>query len=279
MRRSSQPLLAEVEDWGEPKQHWRVRDALAFTPKALQGDVLIKFLREEDPELRASVLLALRRLVPIYWVRHADMVSATLADRSPQVRVAALVALFHLDACDLEVQVPSIVVALRDEFWPVRAAALQTLRKLRPEQLQRLSHDVLGLTTVMNCVTVTLNFRCLHSSFWGQGPHDSFNLPVASNFNQHHHQLFDQKQCSSKQLRFCVASWTPASEFAVPLSGCWNACHQRSWRIWHVEERVAELHMSFATEDVGPTSMVAVKTHPIFEALRPSRRESKQSKR
>ena len=37
-------------------------------------------------------------------VRHADAVSATLADARPQVRVAALVALFHLDASDLDFQ-------------------------------------------------------------------------------------------------------------------------------------------------------------------------------
>lgn len=127
----------------EPKQHWRVRDALAFTPKALQGDVLVRLLKDTEPGLRESVLLALRRLVPIYWVRHADAVSATLADAKPQVRVAALVALFHLDASDLDFQVPRIVAALRDELWPVREAALQTLRKLRPEQLQRLSREVL----------------------------------------------------------------------------------------------------------------------------------------
>ena len=52
----------------ESKQHWRVRDALAFTPKALQGDVLVRLLKDTDPGLRESVLLALRRLVPIYWV-------------------------------------------------------------------------------------------------------------------------------------------------------------------------------------------------------------------
>eukprot|EP00438_Fugacium_kawagutii_P027449 Skav208100 [mRNA] locus=scaffold1681:244687:247489:- [translate_table: standard] len=136
----------------EPKEHWRVRDALAFTPKALQGDVLVELLkdRRDDPGLRESVLLALRRLVPIYWVRHASLVAATLTDEKLEVRVAALVALFHLDASDLDLQagstqsaVPPIVAALRDDKWPVREAALQTLRKLRPEQLKRLSHEVL----------------------------------------------------------------------------------------------------------------------------------------
>ena len=43
----------------------------------------------------------------------------------------------------LACEVPRIVAALRDELWPVREAALQTLRKLRPEQLQRLSREVL----------------------------------------------------------------------------------------------------------------------------------------
>ena len=43
----------------------------------------------------------------------------------------------------LSCEVPRIVAALRDELWPVREAALQTLRKLRPEQLQRLSREVL----------------------------------------------------------------------------------------------------------------------------------------
>lgn len=127
----------------EPQQHWRVRDALAFTPKALRGDVLVKLLKDSDPHLRESALLALRRLVPIHWVHHVDMVSAMLIDRTPEVRIAALLVLFELDTRDLDLQVPRIVEALHDELWPVREAALHTLRKLRPQQLQRLSREVL----------------------------------------------------------------------------------------------------------------------------------------
>lgn len=88
----------------EPQQHWRVRDALAFTPKALRGDVLVKLLKDSDPHLRESALLALRRLVPIHWVHHVDMVSAMLIDRTPEVRIAALLVLFELDVRDLDLQ-------------------------------------------------------------------------------------------------------------------------------------------------------------------------------
>lgn len=62
----------------------------------------------------------------------------------PEVRVAALLALFHLDASDLEPQAPRVVARLRDAVWPVRESALLTLRKLRPEQLRRWSHEVHG---------------------------------------------------------------------------------------------------------------------------------------
>ncbi|CAK9041493.1 unnamed protein product [Durusdinium trenchii] len=127
----------------EPELHWVVRDALAFTPKPLQGDVLIRLLANHDSGVRQSVLLALRRLVPIYWSRHADRVSEMLLDRIPEIRMAALIALFHLDASDLERQAPKVVASLRDKLWPVREAALQTLRKLRPQQLCRWSHQVL----------------------------------------------------------------------------------------------------------------------------------------
>ena len=88
----------------EPQQHWRVRDALAFTPKALRGDVLVKLLKDSDPHLRESALLALRRLLPIHWVHHVDMVSAMLIDRTPEVRIAALLVLFELDVRDLDLQ-------------------------------------------------------------------------------------------------------------------------------------------------------------------------------
>lgn len=109
-------VLVPKEDWcREPSvEHWRVRDALAFTPKALQGDVLVQLLKDRrDPGLRESVLLALRRLVPIYWVRHASLVAATLTDEKLEVRVAALVALFHLDASDLDFQAGLIKSAFR----------------------------------------------------------------------------------------------------------------------------------------------------------------------
>ena len=58
--RARDPAVLPLEDLCcEAKQHWRVRDALAFTPKALQGDVLVRLLKDTDPGLRESVLLAL----------------------------------------------------------------------------------------------------------------------------------------------------------------------------------------------------------------------------
>ena len=88
----------------EPEQHWVVRDALAFTPKPSQGDVLIGLLANHDSSVRQSALLALRRLVPVLWARHADRVSEMLTDKIPEIRMAALIALFHLDASELELQ-------------------------------------------------------------------------------------------------------------------------------------------------------------------------------
>ena len=43
-----------------------------------------------------------------------------------------------------------MVAALRDELWPVREAALQTLRKLRPQQLRVWSHQVRCKSLVPN---------------------------------------------------------------------------------------------------------------------------------
>ncbi|CAJ1348646.1 unnamed protein product, partial [Effrenium voratum] len=127
----------------EPDFHWRVRDTMAFNPKPMQGDALALLLSDNDWKVREGALLMMRRLVPIYWVQHADTVAGMLRDRTPEVRMAACVALFHLDPSDLEYQAHRVVVALKDELWPVREAALLALRKLRPSQLRVWAHEAL----------------------------------------------------------------------------------------------------------------------------------------
>ena len=64
-----------------PEQHWVVRDALAFTAKPLQGDVLVQLLQNEEPTLKESALRALGRLLPALWQRHAKRVAEMLEDQ------------------------------------------------------------------------------------------------------------------------------------------------------------------------------------------------------
>ena len=82
-------------------------------------------------------MIALRRVsVPrdpklrIYWVQHADTVAGMLRDRTPEVRMAACVALFHLDPSDLEYQAREGDPALRVTVnsWKVDEAAMAVAR-------------------------------------------------------------------------------------------------------------------------------------------------------
>ena len=50
--------------------HWKVRDALAFTVRDLQGTALVRLLADAEVAVREDALVALRRLPPNLWAHH-----------------------------------------------------------------------------------------------------------------------------------------------------------------------------------------------------------------
>ncbi|CAE7021828.1 unnamed protein product [Symbiodinium natans] len=116
--------------------HWKVRDALAFSVRELQGTALVQLLADAETVVREDALIALRRLPSHLWVHHTRWVTQSLVDPMPQVRMAALCALQRLSSVELALQAPWVVQKLQDEDAEVRAAALLTLRFLKPDHLK-----------------------------------------------------------------------------------------------------------------------------------------------
>ena len=87
--------------------HWKVRDALAFSVRELQGTALVQLLADAETVVREDALIALRRLPSHLWVHHTRWVTQSLVDPMPQVRMAALCALQRLSSVELALQASS----------------------------------------------------------------------------------------------------------------------------------------------------------------------------
>ena len=84
--------------------HWKVRDALAFNVRDLQGTALVRLLTDAEAAVREDALIALRRLPSSLWAHHTRWVTQCLVDPVPEVRMAALCALQRLSYVELALQ-------------------------------------------------------------------------------------------------------------------------------------------------------------------------------
>jgi hypothetical protein len=106
---------------------------------------LAKVLREEkDPEIRASVALALRGLGQAPATSERSLLDGTRSD-DPEVRRGALLALSS-PATAAQQRLPTFAKALEDESPQVASRRPRCWRSLRPRHRRRLRHSSLPST-------------------------------------------------------------------------------------------------------------------------------------
>ncbi len=132
---------------------WYVRKHALETLSKLEPDVLAKYapdvvlqlsltdLYENAENVRCAALETLGKLNPSVLVLYADdivrQVDEMILEHADGVRKNALETLGKLDKPDLELYADAVVRRLYDEYWYVRRAALNTLRKLELSQTTR----------------------------------------------------------------------------------------------------------------------------------------------